>query len=214
MPLPFSHVVLVGRPAGLGNQCNACARTSQPHEAVQTADQHRVLFVLLMKPTTVLIQRYKQTKRWQCYHSPNCLFTRSALADQLLSRLFSATSHCDTPIMSRMSIAHSHPSHHPPNTIPPPSDAPSLTTHSSEDLTPFVDVSSRKKKTNKSNQKANQQTTLLFAATSATTSPLSALVVSSDIKGRVEETTVPTSSKSHAERRSTGREPAHGLCDV
>ncbi|MDB5911222.1 MAG: hypothetical protein JWP34_5339, partial [Massilia sp.] len=113
--------------------------------------------------------------------------------------------------MSHVPTAHSHPSHHPPNTIPPPSDAPSSTAHLSDDLTPFTDVLGRSKKTRKSAKRDALQSTLDFAIACSTPSSSPLPTVSVDIVGRVEEKTESPRSKPHATSTTPGQEPASGV---
>jgi hypothetical protein len=62
-PLPFSHEVLVGRPASFSINAVRMQRHPTLSEAVQTADQHRVLSALPLKPPTSRIQSNKHGHR-------------------------------------------------------------------------------------------------------------------------------------------------------
>jgi hypothetical protein len=62
-PLPFSHEVLVGRPALSVTAPCACNDIPDPSEAAQTADQHRVLSALPLIPPTSRIQSNKHCHR-------------------------------------------------------------------------------------------------------------------------------------------------------
>src|ERR1700712_6116618 len=73
-PLPFSHEVLVGRPASFSINAVCMQRHPTLSEAAQTADQHRVLSALPLKPPTSRIQSNKHGHR------------ADQLADDALSR--------------------------------------------------------------------------------------------------------------------------------
>lgn len=92
--------------------------------------------------------------------------------------------------MSSAHITPTHPSHHPPNSIPTSVEAPHNTPQPSEESVPFTEVVARGKKARNAQSKrvSPQQTTLTFAGVPSPPQASSSLVVSVDIASRVEET--------------------------
>ena len=103
-----------------------------------------------------------------------------------------------------------HPSHHPPNSIPAPADAAQPNLQPNEESAPFTEVVGRGKKSNKPQPKRGPplQTTLTFAGASAPPSTSPAPVVSVDIASRVEETTKGIAASGGVEQRSADRTAA------
>lgn len=100
-----------------------------------------------------------------------------------------------------------HPSHHPPNAIPAPTDAAQSITQHSEEGAPFTEVIGRGKKARNAQSKrvSPQQTTLPFSGTSPAAPAFSSSVVSVNIADRVEQTTEGVAASARDERRTTDR---------
>ena len=111
-----------------------------------------------------------------------------------------------------MTATHStptHPSHHPPNTIPAPADAAQSAPQPSEESAPFTEVVGRGRKSRNAQSKrvAPQQTTLTFAG-APPPPPTSSPVVSVGIASRVEETKECTATSSRVDPQPAGRATA------
>ena len=103
-----------------------------------------------------------------------------------------------------------HPSHHPPNTIPAPADAAQSAPQPSEESAPFTEVVGRGRKSRNAQSKRvpSQQTTLTFAGAPSSSPACSSLVVSVDIASRAEETKECVVASARVEQRPAGRATA------